>query len=115
LQRVAYPISDLVQFPPFGFVGVMRAKPDFESITHVTGKNVQMNVKYFLPRRLPVRKADIHAFTLDPAITQCRGKTLRDAKHMRAFLLVQLRKVRSMSIGDYERVPGIDGLVIQKS
>jgi hypothetical protein len=115
LQRVSYPVRNLIQFPTFWFVRVMWAKPDFESITHVTGKDVQMNVKYFLPRRLAVRKADIHAFTLDPAITQRPGKTPRNAKHLRAFFLVQLRKVTGMPVGNYKRMSGVDGLMIQKS
>jgi hypothetical protein len=93
----------------------MRAKPDFESITHVTGKDVQMNVKYFLPRRLAVRKADIHAFAFDPAISQRPGKTPRDAKQLRAFFLVQLRKVTGMPVRNYKRMPGVDGLMVQKS
>ena len=92
----------------------MRAKPDFESITRVTWKDVQMNVKYFLPCRLAVREADIYPFTLDPAITQC-GNTLRDAKRLRAFFLVQLRKVTGMPVGNYKRMPWIDGLMVQKS
>jgi hypothetical protein len=93
----------------------MWAKPDFESIPHVTGKDVQMNVKYFLPRRLAVRKADIHAFTLDPAVSQRHGKTPRDAKHLRAFFLVQFRKVTGMLVRNYKRMPGVDGLLVQKS
>jgi hypothetical protein len=93
----------------------MWSKPDFESIIHVTGKDVQMNVKYFLPCSLAVRKADIHAFTLDPAITQRHGKTPRDAKHLRAFFLVQLRKVTGMPVRNYKRMAGVDGLMVQKS
>ena len=72
-------------------------------------------MKDFLPRRLAVREADIYPFTLDPAITQCNGNMLRDAKHLRAFFLVQLRKVTGMPIGNYKRMPGIDGLMVQKS
>jgi hypothetical protein len=93
----------------------MWAKPDFEAITRVTGKDVQMNVKYFLPCGLAVRKADIHAFTLDPAITQRPGKTPRDTKHLRAFFLVQLRKVTGMPVRNYKRMSGVDGLMVQKS
>jgi hypothetical protein len=93
----------------------MWAKPDFESITHVTGKDVQMNMKYFLPCRLAVRKADIHAFTLDSAIRQRSGKTPRNEKHLRALFLVQLRKVTGMPVRNYKRMPGIDGLMVQKS
>ena len=91
----------------------MWAKPDFESITHITGKYVQMNMKYFLPCRLAVREADIDPFTLDLAISQRCGNMPRDAKHMRAFFLVQPCKVRRMSVGNYQRVPGIDGLMVQ--
>jgi hypothetical protein len=93
----------------------MRAKPDFESVAHVTGKDVQMDVKYFLPRRSAIRKADIYPFTLNPAITQCHGNTLRDAKHMRAFFLVQIHKARGMSVGNYERMSGIDRLNVHES
>jgi hypothetical protein len=92
----------------------MWAKPDFESITHVAGKDVQMNVKYFLPRRSAVRKADIHAFTLDPAVSQRPGKAPRNAKQLRAFFFVQLRKVTGMPVRNYQRMPGIDGLMVQK-
>jgi len=93
----------------------MWAKPDFESIAHITGKDVQMNVKYFLPCGLAVRKADIHAFTLDPAVSQRSGKTPRNAKHLRAFFLVQFSKVTGMPVGNYKRMSGVDGLMIQKS
>jgi hypothetical protein len=93
----------------------MRAKSETESITHITGNDVQMNVKYFLPCRLAVRKADIHTFTLDPAITQCPGNALRDAKHMRAFFLAQPCKVWRMSVGSYQRVPGIDRFNVHES
>ncbi len=93
----------------------MWAKPDFESITHVTGKDVQMNVKHFLPRRLTVREADIHAFTLDPAITQRPGNTPRNAEHLRALFLVQPRKVTGMPVRNYKRMSGVDGLMVQKS
>src|SRR5215471_16332619 len=72
-------------------------------------------MKDLLPRRLAVREADIYPFTLDLAITQCNCNTLRDAKHLRATFLVQLRKVTGMPIGNYKRMPGIDGLMVQKS
>jgi len=93
----------------------MRAKPHTETITHVAWKDVYVNMKDFLPRRLAVREADIYPFTLDPAITQCGGNTLRDAKRLRAFFLVQLRKVTGMPVGNYKRMPWIDGLMVQKS
>jgi hypothetical protein len=115
LRRVSYPVRNLIQFPTFGFIRVMWTKPDFESIAHVTGKDVQMNVKYFLPCSLAVRKADIHAFTRDPAITQRPGKTPRNAKHLRAFFLVQFSKVTGMPVRNHKRMPGVDGLMIQKS
>jgi hypothetical protein len=115
LQRVSYPVRNLIQFPTFGFIRVMWAKPDFESIAHITGKDVQMNVKYFLPCGLAVRKADIHAFTLDPAVSQRSGKTPRNAKHLRAFFLVQFRKVTGVPVRNYQRMPWIDGLMVQKS
>jgi|SRR5262245_53473174 len=85
----------------------MQAKPDTEPITHVTGKYVQMNMKDFLPCRLAVCEADIYSFTVDPTLTQCRGNTLRNAKHLCAFFLVQICKVTSMSIGNYKRMSGI--------
>lgn len=93
----------------------MRPKCQTESIAHITRNNMQMGMKYLLPRSLAVREPDIYSFTLDPALTQRGGKTLRDAKHPRAFFLTQLRKVTGMSIGDYERVSRIDGLNIHKS
>jgi hypothetical protein len=93
----------------------MRAKSDTESITHVTGKDVQMNMKYFLPRRLAVREGEIHSFAPDLALIQCRGEALRYAEHMRAFFLVQIRKASGMSVGNYERVSGIDGLNVHES
>ncbi len=93
----------------------MRAKLETESIAHVTGNDVQMGMKDLLPCRLAVRKADIYPFTLDPAITQCGGNAPRDAKHLRAFFLVQLRKITGMPVGNYKRMPGIDGLMVQKS
>ncbi len=74
-----------------------------------------MGMKDLLPCRLAVRKADIYPFTLDPAITQCGGNAPRDAKHLRAFFLVQLRKITGMPVGNYKRMPGIDGLMVQKS
>jgi hypothetical protein len=72
-------------------------------------------MKDFLPCRLAVREADIYPFTLDPAITQCGGYTLRNAKHLCAFFLVQIYKITDMPVGDYKRMPGIDGLMVQKS
>jgi len=93
----------------------MWAKPDFKSITHITGKDMQMNVKYFLSRRLAVRKADVHAFALDSAVSQRPGKTPSNTKHPRAFFLVQLRKVTGMPVRNYKRMSGVDGLMIQKS
>ena len=72
-------------------------------------------MKDFLPRRLAVCEADIYSFTLDPALTQCRGDTLRNAKHLCAFFLVQLRKVTGMPVGNYKRMPWIDWLMVQKS
>jgi hypothetical protein len=114
-QRVFYPVCDGIQFPPFGFVCVMRAKPDTESISHVTGKHVQMNMKYFLPCRLAVSEEEIHSFAPDLALIQCRGKTLGYAEHMRALFLVQIHKARGMSVGNYKRMSGIDGLNIHES
>ena len=93
----------------------MRAKPHTETITHVTGKDVQVDVKDFLPRSFAIRKADIHSFTVDSTITQRRANTPRDAEHLRAYFLFELRKVRRMPVGNYQRVPGIDGLMVQKS
>jgi hypothetical protein len=93
----------------------MRAKPDAEPITHVTGKDVQVNVKYFLPRRGAICEADIYSFTLYPAFTHCHGKALRNAKQLRAFFFIQLRKVTGMSVRNYKRVSGIDRPMVQKS
>ena len=93
----------------------MRAKPHTETITRIAGKDVQMDVKDFLPRSLAIRKADIYSFTLDPTITQSRGNTLRDAEHLRSYFLFKLRKVTGMPVGNYQCVPGIDGLMVQKS
>jgi hypothetical protein len=93
----------------------MRAKPDAETVSHVTGKHVQMNVKNFLPCRLAVREEEIHSFAPDLALIQCRGKTLRQAEHLRAFFLVQIHKARGMSVGNYERMSGIDGLNVHES
>ena len=93
-------MRDLIQFPTFGFVHIMRAKPHTETITHITGKNMQVDVKDFLPSSLAVREADIDPFTLDLAISQRCGNMPRDAKHMRAFFLVQLCKIRRMSVGN---------------
>jgi hypothetical protein len=115
LQHVSYPVCDSIQFPPFGSVSIRRAKPHTETIAYITGKDVQMNVKYFLPRGRAVREADIDPFAFDLAITQRCGDVLRDAKHMRAFFRVEPRKVRGMSVGNYQRVPGIYGLVVQES
>jgi hypothetical protein len=115
LQRVSYHVRDLVQFLPSGFVSIIRAKPHTETITRITGKDMQVDVKDFLPRSLAVREADIDPFTLDPTMAQRRGNTLRDAKHMRAFFLAQPCEVWRMSVGNYQRVPGIDGLMVQKS
>lgn len=86
----------------------MRAERQTESIADITGNDVQVAMKYFLARRLAVRKSDIYSFTSDAALTQHGGDTLRDTEHMRAFFFVQLRKVTGMSIRDYERMPGID-------
>jgi len=115
LQRVSYCIRNLIQFLTFGFVSVMRAERQTESIADITGNNVQMAMKYVLSRRRAVRKPNAYPFTPDAALTQRRGDTLRDAEHLRAFFLIQLRKVAGMSIRDYERMPWIDGLMIQKS
>jgi hypothetical protein len=93
----------------------MRAKCQTESVAGITGNDVQMAMKYILPRRLAVREPNTYSFALDAAITQRSSDTLRDAKHMRAFFLLQLCKVSSMSIGDYERMSWIDGLMIKKS
>ena len=76
---------------------------------------MQVDVKDFLPCRLAVREADIDPFTLDPTTAQCGGNTPRDTKHLRAFFLVHLRKVTGMPVGNYKRMPGIDGLMVQKS
>jgi hypothetical protein len=115
LQRVSYFIRNLIQFLTFGFVPVMRAEYQAKPIAHITGNDVQMAMKYFLTCGFAVREPDIYSFTPDAALTQRRGDTLCDAKHARAFFFVQLRKVTGMSIGDYERMPGIDGLMIKKS
>jgi hypothetical protein len=93
----------------------MWAKPHTETITHITGKDMQVDVKDFLSRSLAVREADIDPLALDFTITQRCGDALRDAKHMRAFFRVELCKVRDMSVGNYQRVPGIYGLVVQES
>jgi hypothetical protein len=93
----------------------MRAKCQTESIADITGNDMQMAMKYILPRRLAVRKPDIYSFTPDAAVAQRCGDTLRDAEHMRAFFLLQLCKVSRMSIGDYERMFWIDGVMIKKS
>ena len=93
----------------------MRAKSQTEPVTHITGKDVQMSVKYFLPRRLAVCEEEIYPFTLEPALAQCRGDTLRDAKHLSAFFLAQFRKVTGMPVGSYKRVSRIDGLNVHEN
>jgi len=93
----------------------MRAKSQTEPITRKTGKYVQVNVKYLLPCRLAVCEEEIYPLTLEPALAQRRGNTLRDAKHLSAFFLVQFRKVTGMSVGNYERVSRIDGLNVHEN
>jgi hypothetical protein len=115
LQRGSYPVRDFIQYSPFGSVPIMRAKPETESIAHITGNDVQMSMKHFLPCGLAVREFDVYSFTLDPAPTQCRSNALRDAKHLRSLFLVQLCKVRRMPVGNHKSVPGIDRLMVQKS
>jgi hypothetical protein len=115
LQRVSYSIRNLIQFLTFGPVPVMRAKCYAKSVAHITGNNVQMGMKYLLPCRLAVCEPDIYSFASDAALAQRRSETLRDAEHLRALFFFQLRKITGMSIGDYERVPWIDGLMIQES
>ena len=68
----------------------MRAERQAEPVTRITGKYMQMSMKYLLPRRLAVCEEEIHPLALDPALTQGCGKTLRDTKHLRAFFLIQL-------------------------
>jgi hypothetical protein len=92
----------------------MWAKSDTEPITYVAGKHVQMNMKYFLPRRFAVREEKIHSFAPDLALIQCRGKALRYAEHMRAFFFFQICKASGVSVGNYKRVSGIDGLNVKK-
>src|SRR5215475_4170368 len=93
----------------------MRAKSQTEPVARITGKDVQVNVKYLLPCRLAVCEEEIYPFTIDPALAQCRGDRLRDAEHMRAFFLVQFRKVTGMSVGNYEHMSWIDRLNVHKS
>ena len=93
----------------------MRAKLETEPIANIAGNNVQMSMKYLLPCSIAVGELEVYSFTPDTALTQYRGEALRNTKHSRAFLLIQLCKVTGMSIGNYERMPGIDGLMIQKS
>lgn len=93
----------------------MRAKPNTETITHIAGKDVQVDVKDFLPRRLAVREEEIHSFAPDLAFIQCCGKTLRDAKHLRAFFLIQIHKSPGMFVGNYNRMSRIDGLDVHES
>jgi len=93
----------------------MRAKSQTEPVARITGKDVQVNVKYLLPCRLAVCEEEIYSFALDPTLAQCRGDRLRDAEHLSAFFLVQFRKVTGMSVGNYERVSGIDGPNVHKS
>src|SRR5262245_10900539 len=63
-QRVSYSVGNLVQFLPSGFVRVMWAKFQTEPVAHVTGKDVQVNVKHLLPRSLAVREEEIYPFAL---------------------------------------------------
>jgi hypothetical protein len=63
----------------------MWAERQTESIADITGNDVQMAMKYVLPRRLAVCKLDVYAFTSDAALTQSRGNSPRDTKHARAF------------------------------
>jgi len=93
----------------------MRAKPDTKTVTHITRKNVQVNMKDFLSRSPAVCEEEIYPFALDPALAQRRGKALRDAKRLRSFFLVQFCKVTGMSVGNHKRVSGINGLNIHKS
>src|SRR5262245_62758424 len=44
LKRVFYITGNLIQFLPSGFVSIMRAKPHTETITRITGKDVQVDV-----------------------------------------------------------------------
>ena len=81
----------------------------------MTRKNVQVNVKHFLPGSLAVCEEEVYSFAIDPALIQRCGNTLRHAKHLRAIFLIQLRKVTCMSIGRYKRVSGIDRLYVHKS
>src|SRR5262245_26576549 len=110
LQHVSYSIGDFVQFLTFGFVRVIWAKFYTETVTHITRKNVQVNMKDFLSRSLTVCEEEIYPFALDTALAQRRSKALRDAKRLRAFFLVQLCKVTCMSVGNHNRVSGINGL-----
>ena len=76
---------------------------------------MQVNMKYFLSRSLAVCEEEVYSFALDPALIHCCGKALRDAKHLRAFLLVQLCKITGMSVRNYKRVSRIDRLYVHKS
>ena len=75
---------------------------------------MQMNMKDLLHGGLTVSQKEIDALACNSAYTQCGGKTLSHAKHLRAFLFLQVCQISSMSVRNYQNMTRIDRLNIHK-
>ena len=62
---------------------------------------MQMNMKDLLHGSLTVSQKEIDTLACNSAHTQCGGKTLSHAKHLRAFLFFQIFQISSMSVRNY--------------
>jgi len=73
-----------------------------------------MDVRNLLARRYSVSEKKIDAFTTDPAATNCVGQTVADAKHVGAYVCVEVGQVWRMSNWHNQEMPGIHGLNIHE-
>ena len=107
-------LRGVVQVFAIGVGAVAGWKAQRETITLVTRKDVEVCVEDFLAGGFAVREKEVYAFTLQTTLAQSHRQTLRDAKYLGAFRILQVADVRRVPVGDYQHVTGIDRMKIHE-
>jgi hypothetical protein len=59
---------------------------------------MQVNMKNFLARSHTISEKEVHSFTLQTRLAQCRRDLLSDAKYLRAILRLKVCKIRRVPV-----------------
>jgi hypothetical protein len=76
---------------------------------------VQVNVKDILSGSFTISNEEIDPFTFHSTLSQRRGDSLSDAKHMSAGIFIQVGERSGVFVGNHQDMAGIYWLNIHKS